>query len=99
MALVLLWLAVLTWRHARRLAPLRARHEAVAWRVWGVGFAVWALALLVLGSLSFVYPFNGRVIILPPGAHAAAAVEAIAYALVPTRRHGPVRPASLRASS
>jgi hypothetical protein len=84
MALVLLWLAVLTWRHARRLTPLRARHEAVAWRVWGAGYALWALALVGLGGLSLAYPFTGRVIILPPGAHTAAVVEAVAYALVPT---------------
>jgi hypothetical protein len=83
-ALVLLWLAGLTWRHARRLTPLRARYEAVAWRVWGAGYAIWALALVVLGGLSLVYPFTGRMIILPPGAHAAAIVEAVAYALVPT---------------
>ena len=39
---------------------------------------------MVLGSLSLVYPFSGRVIILPPGVRAAAVVEAVAYALVPT---------------
>ena len=83
-ALVPLWIAVLTWRHAGRLAARRARHEAVAWRVWGAGYALWALALVVLGSLSLVYPFTGRVIILPPGVRTAAVVEAVAYTLVPT---------------
>jgi hypothetical protein len=37
-----------------------------------------------MGGLSLAYPFNGRVIILPPGAHTAAVVKAVAYALVPT---------------
>jgi hypothetical protein len=67
-----------------RLAPRRARRVVVAWRVWRAGYALWALALLGLGDLSLAYPFNGRVIVLPPGAHTAAVVEAVAYALVPT---------------
>lgn len=65
-------------------APIRARRVGIAWRVWGAGYAVWAFALVVLGSLSLAYPFTGRVIILPPGTHLAAAMEAAAYALVPT---------------
>ena len=50
-----LWLAVLTWRHAGRLAARHARRVVVAWRVWGAGYALWALALLGLGGLSLAY--------------------------------------------
>ena len=45
--------------------------------------AVGGLGLLGLGGLSVVYPFDGRRLILPPGAHAGLALEIAAYALTP----------------
>ena len=83
-ALVLLGLAVLHWRHVGRLAPIRSRRVVIAWRVWGTAYAIWALGFLGLFGLSLTYPFNGREIILPPGASAGAALEVFAYAMMPT---------------
>jgi hypothetical protein len=83
-ALILLGLAALHWRHARRLAPIRTRRVVIAWGVVGTAYALWGLALLGLGGLSLTYPFDGRTLILPPGPSVGLALEVFAYALVPT---------------
>jgi hypothetical protein len=80
-ALVLLWLGAVTWRHAGRLA--RPRRVMAGWRVRAMSYIVWALALTMLGGLALVYPFDGRQIIVPPGAHVAWALQVSAYALLP----------------
>jgi hypothetical protein len=83
-ALIPLALAAVHWRYAARLAPDRPKRRVHAWRVVGTAYGLWGLALLCLGSLSLMYPTDGRQLLLPPEAHVGRGLEILAYALVPT---------------
>lgn len=80
-ALILFGLAIMHWRHARRLVADGPHRVVIGWRLVATAYTLWGLAVSGLAGLSLVYPFDGRQLILPPRDHVGLALEVTAYAI------------------